>query len=159
MGSAVSSSCLFAIMIFFLLFVLPLDVSAAELNVTAHDELSSRGFPMGLLPDTVVSYTLETDGRFKVHLDGSCRFTIPNKNYPASYASSITGVLSYGAIKELDGINVKAFYKWWSITGIHIKNADLVFEVGLVTVNYPAYNFDESPICEGRKAQSLHSKS
>nr|GME17796.1 uncharacterized protein LOC109186882 [Ipomoea batatas] len=57
-------------------------------------------------------------------------------------------------IAELDGISVKAFFKWWGITGIRSSGDNLVFEVGMVTAKYPSKNFDESPECEGKRSSS-----
>nr|GLL20363.1 uncharacterized protein LOC109186882 [Ipomoea trifida] len=56
--------------------------------------------------------------------------------------------------RRVDGISVKAFFKWWGITGIRSSGDNLVFEVGMVTAKYPSKNFDESPECEGKRSSS-----
>ncbi|GLU09831.1 hypothetical protein SLE2022_266700 [Rubroshorea leprosula] len=120
-----------------------------------HAELTNYGFPIGLLPSSVQSYTLnQTSGDFAVDIGGSCKITLPPDNYLATYSKKITGKIDQGRIAELDGIRVWAFFKWWSISGIRSSGDDLVFEVGMVTAKYPANNFDESPLCEGKHAAS-----
>ncbi|XP_042490601.1 uncharacterized protein LOC122070505 [Macadamia integrifolia] len=121
----------------------------------AHDQLMKHGFPVGLLPTNVFDYTLnQTSGDFTVKLGDHCKIILPPDNYLATYSKKITGKLVEGRIAELDGIRVRAFFKWWSITGIRSSGEDLVFEVGMVTAKYPSKNFDESPACEGQRSSS-----
>lgn len=121
----------------------------------AHAELTNHGFPIGLLPSSVLNYTLNhTSGDFFVDLGDDCKVTLPPDNYLATYSKKITGKIVHGRIAGIDGIKVRAFFKWWSITGIHSSGENLVFEVGMVTAKYPSKNFDESPGCEGRHSSS-----
>jgi len=117
---------------------------------TAYDELQRKGFPSGLLPNSVANYSLDTSsGGFSVQLQGRCDITLPPDNYPASFSEKIAGRLTEGYIQDLTGIRVRVFFQWWSITGIRSSGKDLVFEVGVVSAKYPSSNFDESPDCEG----------
>ena len=121
----------------------------------AHTELTSFGFPIGLLPSSIHRYSINTtSGDFSVDLGGDCKVTLPPDNYLATYSKRVTGKIVSGQIAELDGIRVRAFFKWWSITGIRSNGEDLVFEVGMVTAKYPSKNFDESPACEGKHSAS-----
>lgn len=123
--------------------------------LSAHDELKTNGFPVGLLPMNVLEYNLNrTSGDFSVNLDGSCKITLPPDNYLATYSKKITGKLVEGKIAMLEGIRVWAFFKWWSITGIRSTGDNLVFEVGGITAKYPSKNFDDIPACEGRHSSS-----
>ncbi|KAK4757018.1 hypothetical protein SAY87_007145 [Trapa incisa] len=139
--------------------LLPISSQAAEPIVprlsAAHAELTDYGFPVGLLPIEVTAYAINaTSGDFYVDLSGSCRITLPPDNYLAAYSKRIKGRIVHGRIAELDGIRVRAFFRWWSLTGIRASGENLVFEVGSVTAKYPSKNFDESPACGG-----LHSSS
>ncbi|GLJ33805.1 hypothetical protein SUGI_0679680 [Cryptomeria japonica] len=126
-----------------------------NLTHTAYDELASKGFPSGLLPNSVAKYFFnKSSGDFSVHLNGRCDIILPPDNYPASFSKTVRGKLTEGYIQELSGIRVKAFFKWWSITGIRSKGEKLVFEVGMVTAEYPSVNFDESPDCGGSSHSS-----
>ncbi|KAF9617259.1 hypothetical protein IFM89_035203 [Coptis chinensis] len=122
---------------------------------TAHDELKANNFPIGLLPTNVLSYTLnKTSGDFSVNLGGTCKLTLPPDNYLASYSKKVTGKLVENKIEGLNGIRVRAFYQWWSITGIKSSGDNLVFEVGMVSAKYPSKNFDQMPSCQGRSSAS-----
>ncbi|GAB2300401.1 hypothetical protein Dimus_034443 [Dionaea muscipula] len=129
--------------------VLPIQV------LDTHKELESYGFPIGLLPLNVRSYSLNrTSGEFAVNLSDLCKLILPPDNYLATYSKTITGKIVENRIAELDGIRVRAFFQWWSVTGIRSSGDDLVFEVGMVSAKYPSRNFDESPACEGSKSSS-----
>ncbi|KAK9269461.1 hypothetical protein L1049_001236 [Liquidambar formosana] len=122
---------------------------------SAHTVLSNYGFPIGLLPTAITSYTVNhTSGDFFVKLGDECKVTLPPDNYLATYSKTITGKIVENRIADLDGIRVRAFFQWWSITGIRSSGDNLVFEVGMVSAKYPSKNFDESPPCEGRRAVS-----
>lgn len=134
----------------------PKTLNSAQSLSLAHTELTNYGFPVGLLPaTTVLGYAVnETSGDFSVQLGGACKITLPPDNYVATYSKRITGKIVKGKIAELDGIRVRALFKWWSITGIRSSGDDIVFEVGMVTAKYPSKNFDESPACEGQRSAS-----
>ncbi|GJM94014.1 hypothetical protein PR202_ga10623 [Eleusine coracana subsp. coracana] len=137
---------------FLLLLILPLarpDLSASP--ATAYDELRVRGFPRGLLPSNVRGYTLDAgSGDFAVDLDSSCRIVLPAGNYLASFNNRLTGRLDEGRISGLSGISVRAFFRWWSITGIRADGDQLVFEVGSVSAKFPARDFNASLECPGK---------
>lgn len=139
-------------------FILCLSLVAAFVSsegTSAHDELMKYGFPVGLLPANVESYTLNrTSGIFSVRLGDSCRVTLPPDNYLATYSHKITGKIVDNRIAELDGISVRAFFKWWGITGIRSNGQNLVFEVGVVTAKYPSKNFDKALLCEASRSSS-----
>lgn len=130
--------------------------SSKIMSSSAQEELLQHGFPIGLLPDTVVAFELKaTDGHFEVQLESACHFVIPGDQYPVSYAPAVSGTLSQGHIRDLRGISVKAVFKWWTITAIRATDdQQLVFEVGPLTVNFPASNFYESPACEAAAASN-----
>ncbi|ONK76618.1 uncharacterized protein A4U43_C03F30210 [Asparagus officinalis] len=153
------SKSLFALSLLLLLLSLPSSLSQnPNPSSTAYSELKSYGFPVGLLPVNVASYSLNrTSCDFAVHLDGRCRITLPPDNYLASYERRITGKLVGGKIADLDGIRVRALFRWWSISGIRLSGDDLVFEVGVASARYPARNFDKVPECEGRAPKKADS--
>jgi hypothetical protein len=138
----------------FLLLLLILPLARPDLPTsaaTAYDELRLRGFPRGLLPANVRGYTLDAgSGDFAVDLEGSCRIVLPAGNYLASFNSRLTGRLDEGRISGLSGIRVRAFFSWWSITGIRADGDQLVFEVGSVSAKFPARDFNASLECPGK---------
>jgi len=156
------SSIFFVSILVLFLFLLPLSSQKPDQNRTpkpnpsaVHTELTNYGFPIGLLPSTVQGYSInKTSGEFLVDIGGACKVTLPPDNYLATYSKRITGKIVSGRIAEINGIRVRAFFQWWSITGIRSSGEDLVFEVGMVTAKYPSKNFDESPACEGKHSAS-----
>lgn len=147
-------------LVLFLLFSLLVDSSdlpdvPARPVSRAHAELTAYGFPIGLLPADVRGYSINaTSGDFAVDLHGPCRLTLPPDNYLAAYSEKITGKIVRGRIAGLEGIRVRALFRWWSITGIKSSGENLVFEVAGVSAKYPSKNFDEAPACEGGKRSS-----
>lgn len=127
-------------------------------SLTAYDELNRTGFPIGLLPSGVLSYSLNlTTGDFAVDLADHCRVTLPPDNYLAVYSKRITGQLVDRKISGLDGIRVRAFFRWWSITTIRSTGDDLVFDVGVASAKYPAKNFYETLDCQGSNGKKASS--
>uniref|UniRef100_A0A0D9V2J6 DUF642 domain-containing protein n=1 Tax=Leersia perrieri TaxID=77586 RepID=A0A0D9V2J6_9ORYZ len=131
---------------------LPLVRSDADgVVATAYDELRLRGFPRGLLPANVRGYTLDGgSGDFAVNLASSCRIVLPAGSYLASFDDRLTGRLDERRISGLSGIRVRAFFRWWSITGIRADGDELVFEVGSVSAKFPARHFNASLECPAK---------
>ncbi|KAF5742951.1 hypothetical protein HS088_TW09G01013 [Tripterygium wilfordii] len=145
----------FFVLLFLLLLRSSTQDSTRNTLSAVHVELTSYGFPIGLLPTSIQNYTLNrTSGDFSLDFGDSCRVTLPPDNYLATYSKKITGKIVHGHIADLDGIRVRALFKWWSITGIRSNDDNLVFEVGMVTAKYPSKNFDESPDCESSHSAS-----
>ncbi|XP_020578405.1 uncharacterized protein LOC110023365 isoform X1 [Phalaenopsis equestris] len=82
---------------------------------TVHEELSKYGLPPGLLPDSVISYSLGGNGEFEVHLSSKCYVKFIEIVF---YDKKVKGKLSYGQISDLEGIKVFKFFGWLPITGI-----------------------------------------
>src|SRR5688500_3229748 len=96
--------------------------SSPDSSLSAHNELKTFGFPIGLLPSNVAHYTLNhTTDKCSINLKDQCKLTLPPDNYLATYSKILKGKIVKNKIAELDGIRVKAFYKWWSITGIRLS--------------------------------------
>jgi hypothetical protein len=128
--------------------------SSSSLTTTdAYEKIESYGFPQGILPHTIKSYMLEPNGRFTLYLEGECKVLIQSK-YPLVYDKTITGFLSYGQLQQLQGIRVKAFYVWWSISTIsRSSDHDLLFSFGILSAKFPLENFDDPPICERKLSE------
>lgn len=121
-------------------------------TTTAYEVLASYGFPEGLLPNTVENsgedYSLDANGAFELHLERSCRFTIPG-SYEVKYSSRIAGSIEEDRLRNLSGIAVHIFLVWWDIDSISVNGKDLSFQVGPFSASFPAENFDENPMCSG----------
>ncbi|KAF4366031.1 hypothetical protein G4B88_031400 [Cannabis sativa] len=99
---------------------------------TVFDILPQFGLPSGLLPDSVINYTLSEDGRFVVVLNNPCYIEF---DYLVYYDKTIKGKLSYGSITELEGIQVRRFFLWLSVDEIRVDlppSDSIYFQVGFI---------------------------
>ncbi|GMN69886.1 hypothetical protein TIFTF001_038932 [Ficus carica] len=107
--------------------------SSDDNSTTVYDILSKFGLPSGLLPDSVVNYTLShDDGRFVVVLEGACYV---NFEYLVYYDKIITGKIGYGSITELKGIEVRRFLIWFDVDEIKVDlppSDNIYFQVGFI---------------------------
>ncbi|KAL0417441.1 UNVERIFIED_CONTAM: hypothetical protein Sradi_1157600 [Sesamum radiatum] len=127
---------------FFLLFPLFILCSYALLlsptappapKPTVYDLLPKYGLPSGLLPDSVVDYTLSEDGEFEVTLQKPCYIDF---DYLVYYDKKITGKLNLGSITDLKGIQVQRFYfLWFDVDEIRVDlppSDSIYFTVGII---------------------------
>ncbi|XP_028765925.1 uncharacterized protein LOC114723852 isoform X2 [Neltuma alba] len=101
-------------------------------NQTVYEILPIFGLPSGLLPDSVVDYSLSSDGSFVVHLKKPCYVEF---DYLVYYDTTITGKLSYGSITDLEGIQVRRFFLWLDVDEIRVDlppSASIYFQVGFI---------------------------
>ncbi|XP_011089117.1 uncharacterized protein LOC105170170 isoform X2 [Sesamum indicum] len=100
---------------------------------TVYDLLPKYGLPRGLLPDSVLDYTLSEDGDFEVTLENPCYIDF---DYLVYYDKKITGKLSIGSITELKGIQVQRFYfLWFDVDEIRVDlppSDSIYFTVGII---------------------------
>nr|ABR17355.1 unknown [Picea sitchensis] len=121
-------------------------IQRCESEKTAYQEMEEYDFPIGLLPTNVESYTLDTsDGSFVVYLSSSCSFTIDS--YKLSYKKKITGKISTDTLKDLDGVSVKMWIFYISISKVIREGTKLNFYVGSISKSFPVSNFDECQEC------------
>ncbi|OWM73408.1 uncharacterized protein LOC116201594 [Punica granatum] len=138
-----------------LLHALTLSLTLAIASATTvHDILPKYGLPSGLLPDNVKSYSLSSDGRFVVDLDGPCYIQF---DYLVYYDKKISGKLSYGSITDLKGIQVQRFLLWLSVDEIRVDlpPADCIyFQVGLINKKLDVDQFETVRSCRDKKKLS-----
>ncbi|XP_074578835.1 uncharacterized protein LOC141835296 [Curcuma longa] len=131
-----------------LLLVL-LSAGSVTCDEDAHDYLPVYGLPKGLLPDSVVNGSLSENGEFVVELAAPCYIQF---SYLVYYEKIIRGKISYGAIKDLSGIQAKHFFFWVSLTAIEAHPADgtIEFKVGFLSESLPASEFDSIRQCKAK---------
>ncbi|XP_066311239.1 uncharacterized protein [Miscanthus floridulus] len=115
----------------------------------AYDELHLRGFPRGLLPTNACAYTFDVGStHFAVDLRSSYRIVLPAGGYLAAFSERLTGCLDDRRISGLDGIRVRAFFRWWSITGtdnlLSLKRMFQVFQLFQRYVARVSYGYCKS---------------
>ncbi|XP_076897423.1 uncharacterized protein At5g01610-like [Bidens hawaiensis] len=121
--------------------------SLSDDQPTVYQILEEYGLPTGLLPDSVKSYTLSSDGSFVVELDQPCYIQF---DYLVYYDTKITGKLSYGSITDLDGIQVKRFFFWFSVDEIRVdlpSSDNIYFTVGIINKKLDIDQFETIHSC------------
>jgi len=83
--------------------------------ITACHHRVRRAPPPGI---PACAYTLDASSEdFTVDLRSSCHIVLPARTYVAAFSDRLTGCLDDHRISGLDSIRVRAFFRWWSITG------------------------------------------
>ncbi|KAE8701500.1 Disease resistance response protein [Hibiscus syriacus] len=110
-----------------------------------HDLLPSYNLPKGIIPDNVKSYTLSSTGDFTIELESTCYVHFDELVY---YDKTITGKLSYGAVRGISGIQAKMLFLWLPVTGIEVDGNSVQFFVGSLSKTLPAQQFQDIPVCK-----------
>uniref|UniRef100_A0A2P2NG39 DUF538 family protein n=1 Tax=Rhizophora mucronata TaxID=61149 RepID=A0A2P2NG39_RHIMU len=130
-----------------------LSLSAHQPNTDdVHDLLPQYGLPRGLLPDNVESYALDPSGHFSIQLTKPCYVHFDQLVY---YEKEIKGKLTYGAVREVSGIQAKKLFLWLTITGMEVsKDGDgmIEFFAGALSEKLPAKQFEDVPVCRSKVA-------
>ncbi|RZC47298.1 hypothetical protein C5167_040251 [Papaver somniferum] len=151
MGS--SSFSLFSLL-FISIFVISVSSSSSSSSNSYSDPakdvyevLKSHGLPIGLLPKGVTEFSLNEDGRFEVHLDQACNIKFENVIH---YDRNVTGVLSYGQIRELTGIQAQELFLWFPVNVIHVdipSSGLIYFKLDVVDKQFSLSLFETPPDC------------
>jgi len=133
---------------FLILFLGVLEPSTASPDI--HDLLPQYGFPKGLIPNNVISYTLSPDASFLIHLDAPCY--VYWEDQLVYYHTLIKGTLTYGSVSQVSGIQAQKLFLWLPVTGImlHQDSGMLQFFVGALSQQFPASDFQDVPACSRR---------
>ncbi|KAG0474081.1 hypothetical protein HPP92_015372 [Vanilla planifolia] len=120
-------------------------------NVSSvYDILPKFGLPLGLLPNNVISFSLAQDGAFEVNLADACYVKF---EYLVYYAPKITGVIRYGLIENLKGIQVERFLLWLDVDAIKVDlppSNFIYFDVGFITKKLGVDQFKRIHSCNKR---------
>lgn len=115
-----------------------------------HDLLPEYGFPRGLIPDAVKSFSLSPDGSFAVNLDRPCYVHFDDEL--VYYDKAVRGRMSYGSVSDVSGIQAKKLFLWVPVTGMTAdKDAGMIeFHVGALSEKLPAEQFESVPSCKNK---------
>ncbi|GMN37964.1 hypothetical protein TIFTF001_007250 [Ficus carica] len=117
-------------------FSTPSASSVHDTPLTAYQVLEEYDFPVGILPNGVLGYDLNSStGKFSAYLNGSCTFTIDS--YELKYKSTITGKITKDKLENLSGIKVKVLFLWLSISSVTRDDDELEFSVGIASADFP----------------------
>lgn len=114
---------------------------------SVYDVLKSHGLPTGLLPKGVTNFTLDSTGKFKVHLDRACNAIFENELH---YDMNISGILGYGKIDGLLGISAKDLFLWLPVVAIRVdipSSGVIYFNVSVVSKQFSLSSFETPRDC------------
>ncbi|PSS14509.1 Protein of unknown function DUF538 protein [Actinidia chinensis var. chinensis] len=117
-----------------------------------HDLLPKYGFPRGLIPNAVKSYSLSPDGSFVIELDRACYVQFDDLVW---YDKVVKGKISYGSVSDVSGIQAKKLFLWVSVTAIELNSgSDMIeFYVGALSEKLPVEQFETIPNCKNKGLQ------
>lgn len=127
-------------------------------NATLAELLPLYGLPPFIFPSTVTAFSLADNGSLTVDLAGPCYLHIEYLTY---YAPRVTGVLRYGSLSDLEGVQVRRFLIWLNVVRIKVDLPPppryVYLDVGWVTRKLPASDFQSPHACEDSKRCRLSS--
>ncbi|KAI5675130.1 hypothetical protein M9H77_06080 [Catharanthus roseus] len=148
---AMNQTAQFGVFLFVLLLSVFVSAEPPKPPPTVFDILPEYGLPKGLLPDSVVSYTLADDGTFEVHLAKPCYVQF---EYLVYYEKKITGKLSVGSISNLKGIQVqRLMFFWFNVDEIKVDlppSHSIYFTVGIINKELDVSQFETVHSCRDK---------
>ncbi|KAL6894453.1 hypothetical protein ACP4OV_008551 [Aristida adscensionis] len=127
-------------------------------NATLAELLPLYGLPPGVFPATVTAFSLADNGSLVVELAGPCYVQFEYLTY---FAARVTGVLRYGSLSDLSGIQVRRFLVWFSVVRIKVDLPPppryVYLDIGWITRKLPAADFQSLHSCEDSKRCRLSS--
>ncbi|KAI3926954.1 hypothetical protein MKX01_032869 [Papaver californicum] len=124
-------------------------------GTTVYKILNEFGLPSGLLPNSVKNFSIDEDGKFVVELKDKCYIEF---SYLTYYDREITGVLKYGSIRNLKGIQVRKFLVWLDVDEIRVDLPPanyIYFHVGWINKKLEVKQFQTVRSCQGNGISSI----
>ncbi|KAG6478879.1 hypothetical protein ZIOFF_062324 [Zingiber officinale] len=80
---------------------------------TIYDILQEYNLPPGILPDTVKSFSVASNGYFVIDLYGECYVYF---EYIVYYAPRVSCFLGYGSVSNLEGVQIRSYLIWYGVS-------------------------------------------
>ncbi|KAG6468567.1 hypothetical protein ZIOFF_073255 [Zingiber officinale] len=84
---------------------------------TVYDILQEYNLPPGILPDTVKSFFVASNGYFIIYL---YREFYVDFEYVIYYAPCVSGFLGYGSVSNLEGVQIQSYLIWYDVSYIKV---------------------------------------
>lgn len=121
-------------------------------NETIYELLPLFGLPAGVFPANVTAFSLADNGSLVVDLAGPCYVHFEYLTY---FEPRVTGVLRYGSLTELEGVQVRRFLVWFSVVRVKVDLPPpprfVYLDIGWITRKLPAADFQSVHACEADK--------
>ncbi|XP_062214912.1 uncharacterized protein LOC133915678 isoform X2 [Phragmites australis] len=118
-------------------------------NATLAELLPLYGLPPGVFPSTVTAFSLADNGSLTVDLAGPCYVHFVYLTY---FAPRVTGVLRYGSLSDLSGVQVRRFLIWFNVVRVKVDLPPppryVYLDIGWITRKLPAADFQSLHACE-----------
>ncbi|KAG6534180.1 hypothetical protein ZIOFF_008065 [Zingiber officinale] len=85
---------------------------------TVYDILQEYNLPLDILPDTVKSFSVASNGYFVINLYGECYVDF---EYVVYYAPHVSGFLGYGSVSNLEGVQIRSYLIWYGVSYIKVN--------------------------------------
>jgi hypothetical protein len=119
---------------------------------TLYELLPLYGLPAGLFPSTVTAFSLADNGSLTVDLAGPCSVHFEYLTY---FEARVTGVLRYGSLTDLEGVQVRRFLIWFDVVRVKVDLPPpprfVYLDIGWITRKLPASDFQAVHDCEDSK--------
>ncbi|TVU45593.1 hypothetical protein EJB05_05083, partial [Eragrostis curvula] len=127
-------------------------------NATLAEVLPLYGLPPGIFPSSVTGFSLATNGSLVVDLAGPCYV---NFEYLTYFEPRVTGVLRYGSLSDISGVQVRRFFIWYNVIRIKVDLPPppryVYIDIGWITRKLPAADFQAIHACDDSKRCRLSS--
>jgi hypothetical protein len=127
-------------------------------NATLAEVLPLYGLPPGIFPSTVTFFSLATNGSLVVDLAGPCYVHFEYLTY---FEPRVTGVLRYGSLTDLSGVQVRRFLVWFNVIRVKVDLPPppryVYLDIGWITRKLPVADFQSLHACEDSKKCRLSS--
>jgi len=127
-------------------------------SLTLAELLPKYGLPPGIFPSTVTAFSLASNGSLTVDLAGPCYVHFEYLTY---FEAHITGVLRYGSLSDLQGVQVRHFLIWYNVVRIKVDLPPppryVYIDIGWITRKLPADDFQSLHACEDSRRCRLSS--
>ncbi|KAK1429077.1 hypothetical protein QVD17_11277 [Tagetes erecta] len=126
---------------------------------TIYEFVGQFGFPPGVLPDSVTTYsTSESDGftNFAIYLSKPCYVKY---EYLVYFDQEITGKATYGQISDVKGLKVQALGIWFTVNEIKVDGNSLQFNIGFMTVKADIAQYQSIPSCKDEALAACNDRS
>ncbi|XP_066386327.1 uncharacterized protein [Miscanthus floridulus] len=127
-------------------------------SLTLAELLQKYGLPPGIFPSTVTAFSLASNGSLTVNLAGPCYIHFEYLTY---FEAHITGVLRYGSLSDLQGVQVRRFLIWYNVVRIKVDLSPppryVYIDIGWITRKLPADDFQSLHACEDSRRCRLSS--
>jgi hypothetical protein len=127
-------------------------------SLTLAELLPKYGLPPGIFPSSVTAFSLASNGSLTVDLAGPCYVHFEYLTY---FEAHITGVLRYGSLSDLQGVQVRRFLIWYNVVRIKVDLPPppryVYIDIGWITRKLPADDFQSLHACEDSRRCRLSS--